>query len=375
MYELGADALASLLGDRLLVSLRLLSLTAAGDVRSVLEGRLLGGNVSSDVTRDIRRDCSLQLENVDGSLGPQQPGDAFFGGERFGIHWGLTVRAGQTVWIPLIDGYVTGFRADSSGVLSVTGQDRFQALAQPFADTWTVQAGTPAAEAARALLAPILDPGGGGADWDLDDDGRTTPLRVFAADEERLGAVVQLFRDLGLELFADRIGRPVLRPLPDPTRQPVVRTYDRSPRTAAMLELSRSGDRRPYNRVVVIAQPPDGSPYRAVAEVTDEASPIHPTRIGVRTAPIYRSARIPDQVSANAVAAALLLSYALYEDEVSSPLVPDPTLDPGDVVRFKDTVTGTQDGYVVQQLTLQLGPGSRMTVSGSRVLPVFREVA
>lgn len=351
---------------------RVSALDAAGAISARWEGRvgsrtakLTGGTVTYDRTSSVRRRASIVLENKDGTLSPQVPGDPFFSGARCRIERGAII-GGAALYLVMFEGVVTNFRAEASGTLSVDGEDPMTLCAQPFGDGASVSAGTRASDAVVALLGPVL---GDATDWSLDDGGQTCPDRAWTADDERLASVWQLMADLGLELFSDRHGLPVLRPIPDPTTAAAVRTVARLPGTATLLSGSRAGTRLPYNRVVVIADHEDGTQHIAVSDVTDPASPIHASRIGLRVAPVYHSAEIPDQAAANAVANARLIEYALYADTMAGDLVPDPVLDEGDVVVFDDPISGAGDAYRIDQVTHPVVGGS-MSMTASKVLSV-----
>ena len=351
---------------------RLSWLDASGAVLAAWEGRagsrrakLTAGTVAYDRTSSVRRRASVTLENRDGALSPQAPGDAFFSGERFRVERGAII-GGMAAYVQLFEGHVVDFRADAAGTLTVDGEDPLTLCAQPFGDVTSVSAGTRATDAVVALLAPVL---GDSSAWSLDDGGRTTPDRAWTAEDERLASTWQLMADLGLELFCDRSGQVVLRPIPDPTTATSVRTVTRLPGVGTMLTGSRSGARLPYNRVVVIAEHEDGTILRSQADVTDTSSPIHSSRIGLRVAPVYRSAQIPDQASANAVANAKLIEYSLYADTVATDLVPDPVLDEQDVIDLSEPVTGADDLYRIDQITHPVVTGT-MSITASKVLSV-----
>ena len=350
---------------------RVSALDPSGFVLASWEGRvgsrrakLTAGTVSYDRTSSVRRRASVTLENRDGALSPQAPGDLFFSGARFRVERGLVLDT--AVYLQLFEGYVVDFRADAAGTLTVDGEDPLTLCAQPFGDVASVSAGTRATDAAVALLSPVL---GDSSAWSLDDGGRTCPDRAWTSEDERLASTWQLMADLGLELFCDRHGQVVLRPIPDPTTAAAVRTVARSPGVATLLTGSRAGSRLPYNRAVVIAEHEDGTILRAQADVTDTSSPIHASRIGLRVAPVYRSAQIPDQASANAVANAKLIEYSLYADTVATDLVPDPVLDEQDVIDLSEPVTGADDLYRIDQITHPVVTGT-MSITASKVLSV-----
>lgn len=372
MYDAGSEFAAAILG-RHVPRARLSALDPGGSVREVWEDRsavLIGGTAGYDRTRHVRRACALTLANPTGSLSPQRPGDLFFGGARLLVERGVVI--GRAVaWAPLFSGVVTSFRAGMDGRLDVSGEDPFAHLAQPMGDVISVEAGMTGAQALAHLWEDVLEPLCGPAStWSLDDGGRTVGHRDWLEDDERLRAGVELMADLGLEVFADRRGIPILRPIPDPTAAATVRTFEQASGVASMTDLARSSSRRPYNRSIAISDSPDREAFRGVAEVTDPSSPVHRDRIGLQTGPIHRSAQMPDQASTNAVALARLIEFALYQDAVGGSAVPDPTLDEGDVVAFVEPVSGASDRYRLDSVTHPVLQGA-MSLESTKVLPLF----
>lgn len=372
MYDVDAAIASALLGSHEPVA-RILSLAADGTIRDAWEAdadaRVLTGSATLDRSREVRSTGSFELANPTGSLSPAVPGDAFFPGECFRVERGLRV-GDAAVYLAVATLIVATFGAGMDGRLSVSGEDRYTLLRQPLGDPLAIEAGTTAEDAFRILVEPVL---GLDTGWSLDGAGRTLgATRVWAEDDDRLGALTALMGDLGLETFADRLGSPVLRSIPDPTSATTVRTFTRAAGVAAMLDLTRSGSARPFNKAVVIGEGPDRPTYRGVAEVTDPASPVHRDAIGLRVAPYHRSAQIADQATATAVAFARLVELALYQDAVGGSAIPDPRLDAGDVVAFVEEVSGTFDRYRLDTVTLPIGPGA-MALAATRVVPLFVE--
>lgn len=364
-----SDDLAAALAGKHDACARLVLLSPARAVLATYEASsaiLEEGSVVFDLSRVGRRSGTVTLANPDGALSPQDPDSALFPSALVRLERGA-VLGGVASYMTLATLSVARFRAPMAGHLSLDLDDVLSALAQPFGETVTIADGTPAEDVIRDLWGPVL---GATDDWELDGDGRSVATRSLFDEDDRLTAVAEVMAELGLEVFSDRRGIPVLRPIPDPTTADAVRAYRQEAGTAMMLDLERAGDRLPYNRVVVIAERLDGTVLRAVAEVTDPGSPLHHDRIGVRTAPIHRSAGIPDQASANAVARALLVEHALYQDAVGGTAFPDPLLDEGDVVTFREPVSGTNDRYRIDRVSHPVTAGG-MDLAASKVLPVF----
>lgn len=331
---------------------------------------LTGGDTIRDRGRMVRGSGDLAIANPDGALTPQAPGDPFFGGERLRLEQGAYGDNGQPLWTVTFTGVVTGWSADMMGGLSVSVEDPTSLLAQPMGEAVSVPAGMSAEDALRLLWEPVL---GDSDAWVLDGDGRSVSAGSWGADADRLAAGSELMAGLGLEVYADRLGRVVLQPVPDPTAQDLARTFTTSSRNATALGLARHGTRQPYNRVVVVVDDPARPTFHAVADVDEPGSPIHADAIGLRVAPVHRSALIPDQASANAVARALLGWYSRYADSVDGGFFPDPELLEGDVVSLTESITGTADRYLVESVTLPVVTGS-MSLATSKVLPLFSDV-
>jgi hypothetical protein len=361
--------LASALGGSHRPCARVSFLAPSGAVAAAYEGGgsiLTGGGVSFDRTRVGRRSGSVELANRDGALSPQDVEDLAFPGARLRLERGAVIGTGRSYGL-LATLRIRSFDAAMTGRLGLACEDVLEVLAQPFGEVLTVSAGTPAADVLRTAWEPVL---GDASAWNLDDAGRTVPARSFLEDEDRLASVAQLMGDLGLEVFSDRTGNVVLRPIPDPMAAPVARRFERIEGVATMLDLVRSGSRTPYNRVIVVAESPDRPTVRAIAEVTDTSSPIHRDRIGLRTAPIYRSAQIPDQAAANAVAVALLVQYSLFQDAIGGTSFPALELDEDDVVEYVEPISGANDRYRLDRITHPLVSGGTQQAA-TKVLPVF----
>lgn len=373
VLEDGAFAEA-LQGDHTAVA-RLVTLWPGLSVREAYESRsgiLTAASTTFDRTRAARRTGQFTAANPRGGHSPKNPGDEFYTGSLFRIEVGAVIN-GLPAYLTLATLVVTGYGASMRGVLSVSGEDPSSLLAQPFGDVVSVSDGTPAEDALVALWEPVLGPLVGDADsWSLDGNNRTTPNRAWAEEDDRLTAGLSLMADLGLEAFLDRRGVPVLRPVPDPTKATPVRSFVVEAGRATMTDLSRTGDRRLYNRVVVIGDNPNANPVRGQADVTDRSSPLHADTIGLQVAPYYHSAQIPDEGAAYAVAAARLVDLALVQDAVGGASFPDFTLDEQDVVAFDEPVSATRANYRFDQVTHNALAGG-MSFSGSRVVPLFAE--
>lgn len=328
------------------------------------------GTVTADRTRMVRRRCDLTLMD-DGTLTPLARGDLLYNGAIIRVERGIIVDD-LPEYLALGTFVVAQFSASSDGHLTISGEDPLSLLAQPFGEPVVIAAGTRPEDALKTLWVSVLDPIGQGAEWSLDGGQRTMPLRAFLADEDRLDAVVRYFEAAGLEVYADRLGRPFMAPVVDLAEAAtvdVVRTFEPGDE-AIILSLRRGSSRRVYNRVIVESNAPAGPQLRVVLDVDDEASPLHRDRIGLLTAPVFRSAQIKDQSAANALARNLLSEYAVLADTLTMTAVPDITLDAGDVVSIEEPVSGTSGRYRLDTLSLPVTLGS-MSLTAGAVVPLL----
>lgn len=328
------------------------------------------GSVTFERTRTVARRGSATIIDPAGDLTPQQPGDLFWPPAIVRLERGVLV-GGQPEYQALTT-LVVKPRTSMSGRIELSGEGILSQLAQPFGEPEVIPAETPAEDALRTLWAPVLDPQGDGASWPLDGGGRVMPLRVFLADEDRLDAVVRWFAASGLQVTEDRLGRPLMRralDISDTSTVAVVRGFEPGA-DATILSLERTVDRQAFNRVIVESNAPGGPDIRVVVTVDDPASPIHPDRIGLRSAPVFRSAQVPDLGAAGVVARRLLAEYALGTETLSGSAVPDTTLDAGDIVTIDEPVSGASGQWRIDSLTLPWLTGS-MSFTASRVLPLL----
>lgn len=370
MYVLPPALEAALAGLPTAVA-RLVCLWPDGSVRRTFEGAMVGGTVDADRARDVRRTAAVELSNPDGEVTPTVPGDLFAEGSWVRVERGAIVDGGALT-APLFTGVVASFRASMSGRLSLSCEDPLSLVDQTLGEQADIDEGMPAGVAIRRLWDPALP----GATWDIRDDARVvgSPLS-WPASENRLAVGLELLASMGLEAYADRLGRIVVRPLVDPTTAPTVATWAQGV-DSRILDLERTGSTRPVNMVRVIAEPPDGEPLLGVAEVEAWDSPIHRDRIGLRVHEL-RSAALRTQSDAEATARALLGHLALQQDTLAQSVVPDIALavDEGDVCEWQpEARSGVAGRYRIDRVSVGIVSGA-VTITASRVVPLFAEVA
>lgn len=355
---------------------RLLSLDAAGNVRAsweATEGRMLSGDVGANKDQQVRRTGTITIANdAQGTYAPTQVGDWFFPGERLQVERGV-IRGTTRLYVPLARLVVASCVVTEQGQITITGLDVLSDCDQSFDEVLSFDASTTPEDLVIACWGPVL---GDTSLWQLDGGGQTIGSpRTSAESDNRLDFVMQLLSDLGLEAFADRTGNIVMRPVPDPTKQPIARSYVVAPGKSLMMPgLTRTMQARPFNRQIVVSSGPNQDTVRGQADVDDPASPIHSSVIGLHVAPYCTTSRALNQDQANTLARILLTRQAFRQDSVSVPMVPDVTLDEGDVVGFTGAVSRTNDAYWLATVDLPILEGT-MQLQGPKAIPLFLDAA
>jgi hypothetical protein len=339
-----------------------------GTVRQVFDlaqSIVLGGSVRAELRRDARRSASLDIDNTDGVLAPAISTDMLAEGSSVRIESGAFVD-GEPVMMPLITGLVgPGTSASMRGAkVSVAVESHLSACRQEAGEAVQLAQGTSLADALHTLWDPVLP----SVIWRVDN---TAAERVLGAEvpvfpgDYRLDMGLRLARDLGCEAFDDREGAIVVQVRPDPSAQATARVMSEP------IDLTRTIVRPPVNAQPVSATPGIGDEIWVVEEVTDPGSPIHRDRIGLRMAPVIRSDAIADVTTARATARAWLAGRSLAADRIdATEHAAHLDLDPGDILERDETITRTTGRFVLESITVPLGPGTISTTE-TAVVPLF----
>lgn len=329
-----------------------------------VDGYAIDGSVSGDASRYIRRTLSLTLANPDGVWTPRGEGSAFYWDKLLRVERGI--RAGGQDFLAPMGVFLIDTPEVERGRLSLTGADRIdRATRSEFTGPATYAAGTRVGVVIQDIL---TDAGIGASRWSVDDGGSTLGIaRTFEAGEERLPQAVSLATSFSLDVFADSAGYIVVRPKRDPETVPSAWTFQEGV-DATHVGLSKRWSRdRFYNHVLVSGESSEiNPPVRAEASITDPASPLRITgAMGDRLFK-YTSAMITTQAQADQVALTLLWEHALIEEEIRIDHVPNPTLEPGDVITIVDEESVTNDRYLIDTISVPLAGGTA-TVNAKKV--------
>jgi hypothetical protein len=346
VWPISAAARTALRGSHAVTG-RLTAYTPNGGVMSGIP--FSAASVDSDAGSQVRRTASLTV--ADTTLWPVGGFDALSPvGAEAGLEFGIVLPGGATEWVPVFRGPVqkAGLSLPLADALAVeladrskwVGEDRLDVPDQTHAGATTV------AEIARLIHETLPS-----AEV-LDLSGDTTLAPVLQIDKERWQDGVEALADsIGCEVFADQVGRFIIRRQPTLGDDPVWVIDAGS--TGVLIKADRELTRESvYNAVIATGTRTDGTPP-VYAKVTDD-DPDSPTRYGGpfgRKPRYYSSPLLVTTEQAEQAAAALLARAKGVLATVTVEAVPNPALEPGDVVEVR-LADGTRQRHILDKVPL-----------------------
>ena len=289
-----------------------------------------GGSVTLDAEADVRGRCTLDVTgpwpedfDPDTAITP-------YGSEVF-ISRGISLGNGAIERAPL--GYYRLSEVEQSdapaGSLSISGEDRMQGIIEArLEEPVSFDAASTYGAVVELLVSDVYP--GATIEWD-GDDGEVIG-RTIVAEEDRYAVILDLVTSLGKVAFFDYRGVLVIAAPPDPT----VPVWEVSGGTDGVLvELSRSLNRDGvYNAVVATGEALDDTPpVRGVAYDLDPESPTYWNGPFGKVPRYYSSPLLTTEAQAIAAAESLLATSTGLPYMVDFAAVPNPALEPLDVVR------------------------------------------
>jgi hypothetical protein len=333
---------------------------------------LTGGSVKVD-RAGIRRDGSVTLVSTDGTLLPDAADDLFaplIGELRIWVgirYWDWTdaeaIAGADVEWIPIATLVITGI--DQSGAFEyvISGFDRMWFLS-PFIGNYPIPAGTLVHSALSALLASQIPTAH--LQMDLPETEFTTGALLYEEQASSLDAAHALALAMGMALYADPMGVITARPEPS-TEDPPVLVYEPGSLSTMMRPQRGINAADVKNAIVYTGESPDGSPVRGYAEDGDPESVSYVGRVGVHSAfessPLIRTAG-QAQLAAD-TALRRLLGIA---ENIVVPVIQNPALESGDVIRVVDPDQGLDLVLVADSFPVTLPDGTQEITCRARVL-------
>ncbi|TDD98893.1 DUF5047 domain-containing protein [Jiangella asiatica] len=326
--------------------------------------KILGGNVVSDGTADVRASLDLTTEPA---LWPNDHTDVLapYGQELF-VRRGIEFGDRHVEWVSL--GY---FRVESPaqdaaplGEVEVTAKDRMAAIVDGrLVAPVQFALGTTLQEAFEQLILDVYPSAVIDADFDM-----TSVVfnRNMVAEEDRYAFLRDLADAMAKDFYVDYRGIFVVKDRPDPA-EPVFEVN--AGRNGVLVEMSRELTREGvYNGVVATGEGADQTvPVRALAVDDDPASPTYwhgVNQYGLTFGKVprfYSSQFLTTTQQAQAAAAKMLRDNLGLPFSLDLAAVPNPALEPFDPVRV---LTRDHDYiHTLQTVTIPLTAGEPLTAT------------
>jgi len=237
---------------------------------------------------------------------------------------------------------------------SISALDRSQRVRDAMLeDDYPIAGGTPFTDAIRTLIDFCVP----GLEFDFVDCPHVTPPLVLPAFSDPFDHAQLMARSVGMELFFNGYGRPVLRPELDVrTAAPVTTIAEGDGQTLKAISMRRDRTKS-YNRWIAIGNnSANTTQYRGVATDDDPSSPsYYYGRFGRKPAPPFKSTLIGSQAQAEAAAYAKLIGGLGIARELSAEATTNPALEAGDPILFKRERIGVNEVHIADSITTGLG--------------------
>jgi hypothetical protein len=323
---------------------------------------VVSGSMTEDSTAQVRHDFALTVADPDGELRPTDPADLLMPfATRVRISRGLRHVDGTWEDITTIIGRVdeTRFRL-GEGTVSMSGLDRSALLQEGSPVPARILAGRNAATAIRDLLW-VKDPT---IEFDLMVTDWTFPQLSFPVDTDLLAEAVKNAATIGAEVFCTRDDRIALQPIPTATGPAVCRFVEGENSTVLGGDQAWKSYRVPNGVIVTGQHSSMSSPVRAEVRDEDPNSPTYWKGPYGYHPKFVTSERITTAGQALAMARGELERRLGGAHEIELSVIPDPSVEAGDVADVSIPSLGVEGLFVVSRVSLSFGdPSAEMGVT------------
>ncbi|GAA2629552.1 DUF5047 domain-containing protein [Streptomyces axinellae] len=322
---------------------------------TVVELEHTAGSVTVDRSQAVRRTASVTVPDT--SLIPRTPDEQLaIYGARLRIERGIRHGDGHVEMVPAFWGRLDSADGDpdygpveirASGLEAVVADDKF-------VTAYSTRGGTSAVTAITGLIQGAI-PGAVVTNYATD---QVIGVRTWDAEGDRWAAAVECATAIGAELYADADGQFVIAELPDMLTAPISWTVDAGER-GALVSASRGYSRDGmYNYVLASGEnaEEDSPPVSAYAADEDPTSPTYIYGAFGRVPTFYSSATLTTTNLAQAAANKLLRDSLKPNATADLSSVPNPCLEPGDILRVTYG-SGDRDLLQVESFSLDLVGG------------------
>lgn len=322
---------------------------------------VVSGNVSVDSSRKTRRQCSLSLQDPQGELVPDvatamlQPYSGYMLRLYRGIRWRYD---GTEELKPLGTFAPYNPKVNDTGdslEISIDGYDRSKIISRlRWIEPYYIASGTNTATAIKNILDNRMP----GLKYNFVPTQATVPAMILGVSADQADPwddACKIAAADGMELFFDENDVVVLRRIPDPDKDPIVRTFQEGP-NCTITSLSRSNDGEQM--------------YTGVVVYTEGSEVVQPIRVAVwrtdtslRIPYFFQTSIITTEAQAIATAETILRRVGRAEFAANLDVIPDPRQQVGDVVRIKRELIKLDYPFVVRSMTIPLDSDSTMSLT------------
>lgn len=230
-----------------------------------------------------------------------------------------------------------------------------------------VDAGSTVTEAIGLVLSALdsaaIDDKSSGSSW-------VTPQVVYQPGTDLWSAAVSIATAHGKQLYLSRTGVPTLDDIPDPQGATPHRTFNIDDGAVVTNYSHVLSTQNTYNGVIASGEGTDlVRPLKAEAWVTDPDSPFYYLGPYGKKPYFYSSPLLLELAQVESAASALLKKMSGATQSLSWSTMPDPSLDPFDVIEFSRERTNISDTFLVDTVTIPLNPEEPMSLVGRNSAP------
>lgn len=237
-------------------------------------------------------------------------------------------------------------------VTDLSGSIKRNVWAQPY----TVPSGLNYGSAAQAMVLNRLPDQTAFA---ISSTTRVTPLLVYGMQQggDPWQDIQDLATAIGYEAFFDAKGVFVFRPVPDPSVGDAVWVFDETINPLVSEVTRELSNEQTFNHVVVVGQSTSTSnPVTAEAFDNNASSPTYILGPYGEVTERVTLSTVTTQDQAQAAANALLLNSLGGADTVTLTCVPQPALEPGDIVKINCGDVLVDGNYMINSMVTSLSP-------------------
>jgi hypothetical protein len=322
-----------------------------------------GGQVTVDRTAQVLRVASISLVDVYGDLVPDSPFQSLTPyGTEVKLYRGLQLLDGTPELIPLgvFRLSQTSIKDNSGALIDLSASDRSRTISRTkFTGTYAIRAGTNVADAVASLVQNRLP----NVPMNITGTSHVTPALSYDAQADPWSDAIQtLATSIGFDAYFDVEGVFTFEPTADPSKQVPVLQLIEGPENV-VTEIDTAYDDDPgYNGVIITGESTTNTtPAYGEAWDLNPESPTYFLGQYGRVPRFETSKTVTTNDQAQAMAAGLLLRELGVTVQREITMVPNPALEPADVVHLSRAASKVDENVVLDYFTIPLTVQGMMT--------------